>query len=150
MLLAGCGSDDKDEPEPVIEPEADYTVILYGCGGGDLDHALRYNLDQVAASGYSPKVQFTALVKFSADQQENEGMEGTIRYTMEEEGMTHERVNDANFRLDNPDHLAGLSGSRWNVCRRKSTCWCCGTTGAVLICGINHWICRVSNRRAGG
>lgn len=59
MLLAGCGSDDKDEPEPVIEPEADYTVILYGCGGGDLDHALRYNLDQVAASGYSPKVQFT-------------------------------------------------------------------------------------------
>ena len=108
MLLAGCGSDDKDEPEPVIEPEADYTVILYGCGGGDLDHALRYNLDQVAASGYSPKVQFTALVKFSADQQENEGMEGTIRYTMEEEGMTHERVNDANFRLDNPYHLAGF------------------------------------------
>lgn len=108
MLLAGCGSDDKDEPEPVIEPEADYTVILYGCGGGDLDHALRYNLDQVVASGYSPKVQFTALVKFSADQQENEGMEGTIRYTMEEEGMTHERVNDANFRLDNPYHLAGF------------------------------------------
>lgn len=83
MLLAGCGSDDKDEPEPVIEPEADYTVILYGCGGGDLDHALRYNLDQVVASGYSPKVQFTGSREFSADQQENEGWRGRFRYTME-------------------------------------------------------------------
>ena len=108
VLLVGCDRDDKDKPEPVIEPEADYTVILYGCGGGNLDDALHYNLEQVAAYGYSSKVQFTALVKFSADQQENEGREGTIRYTIEEEGMTREKVSDASFRLDNPDHIAGF------------------------------------------
>lgn len=42
FLLAACTtlvacSDDEDDV--VSEPEADYTVMLYGCGGGNLDDA---------------------------------------------------------------------------------------------------------------
>lgn len=106
-LLAGC-HDDKDEVTPVEPPlpEADYTVMLYGTGGGNLDDRLSYNLDQVAGYGYTPKVRFTALVKYSANYQEDTARRGTRLYTMREEGMEDEEVHDAGYRMDNPDNLA--------------------------------------------
>ena len=108
-LLAGC-HDDKDEVTPVEPPlpEADYTVMLYGTGGGNLDDRLSYNLDQVAGYGYTPKVRFTALVKYSADYQEDTARRGTRLYTMREEGMEDEEVHDAGYRMDNPDNLAAF------------------------------------------
>ena len=108
-------SDDEDptteqsaEPEP--EPDADYTVMLYGCGGGNLDDALIYNLSQVEGYGYSDKVQFTGLVKFSVPYQTGDDaqFQGTRLYSLTPTGMENERIADADYRLDNPDHLASF------------------------------------------
>lgn len=75
------------EPEP--EPDADYTVMLYGCGGGNLDDALIYNLSQVEGYGYSDKVQFTGLVKFSVPYQTGDDaqFQGTRLYSLTPTGM---------------------------------------------------------------
>ena len=108
-------SDDEDptteqsaEPEPEPEPDADYTVMLYGCGGGNLDDALIYNLSQVEGYGYSDKVQFTGLVKFSVPYQTGDDaqFQGTRLYSLTPTGMENERIADADYRLDNPDHLS--------------------------------------------
>lgn len=110
-------SDDEDptteqsaEPEPEPEPDADYTVMLYGCGGGNLDDALIYNLSQVEGYGYSDKVQFTGLVKFSVPYQTGDDaqFQGTRLYSLTPTGMENERIADADYRLDNPDHLASF------------------------------------------
>lgn len=111
FLLAACTtlvacSDDEDDV--VSEPEADYTVMLYGCGGGNLDDALAYNLAQVEAYGYTPRVQFTAKVKFSAGVQkgDEENRGGTRLYTLTEDGLTNDCVDSQGFRLDDPQNIA--------------------------------------------
>lgn len=111
IVFTSC-SDDKDEltqptSEPEEEPEADYTVMLYGCGGGNLDEALIYNLQQIEGYGYTPKVQFTAQVKYSAAWQEaDDEWKGTRLYTLTDKGFTDEQVYGQSYRLDNPDHIA--------------------------------------------
>lgn len=111
FLLAACTtlvacSDDEDDV--VSEPEADYTVMLYGCGGGNLDDALAYNLAQVEAYGYTPRVRFTAKVKFSAGVQkgDEENRGGTRLYTLTEDGLTNDCVDSQGFRLDDPQNIA--------------------------------------------
>lgn len=97
------------EPEPKPEPEADYTIMLYGCGGGNLDECLLYNLSQVEGYGYSDKVQFTGMVKFSVPYQKGDMQyRGTRLFSLTPEGMENKRVADADYRLDNPDHLASF------------------------------------------
>lgn len=107
FVLYSC--EDKDETEGIVadEPEADYTVMLYGCGGGNLDEALIYNLGQVTGYGYTPKVQFTALVKYSAAwQAADNSWKGTRLYTLTADGMKDEQAYGQGYRLDNPEHIA--------------------------------------------
>lgn len=103
-------SDDEDEvitpTPPVEEPEADYTVMLYGVGGGNLDDMLVFNLEQVDAYGYTSNVNFTGLIKYSAEYQDDPDMSGTRLLNMTEEGLEEEVVYPASYRMDNPDHLA--------------------------------------------
>lgn len=93
LTFVSCSDDDNNEA-PVSEPEADYTVMLYGCGGGNLDASLVYNLSQAESYGYTPRVQFTAKVKYSASVQESdeENYGGTRLYTLTEDGLDDEKV----------------------------------------------------------
>lgn len=111
VLLMSSGimscSDDEEVKTPEVEEElADYTVMLYGVGGGDLDDFLDYNLDQVEGYGYTEKVNFTAKVKYSAVEQDKEGKQGTRLLMMTPQGMLNEKVAESDFRMDNPQNLA--------------------------------------------
>lgn len=112
--FTACSDDDDptttDRPGTEPEPEADYTIMFYGCGGGNLDLALIYNLAQVEGYGYSEKVQFTGLVKYSVPYQTDDDarLQGTRLYNLTPEGMDNQRMADADYRLDNPDHLASF------------------------------------------
>lgn len=86
------------------QKDVTYTVMMYGCGGGNLDEALLYNLGGVEAATYSKKVNFTALVKFSTPYQTQ--YPGTRLINKTENGMTNEQVHGQYFRLDNPQNLA--------------------------------------------
>ncbi len=107
MILVAC-SDHEDDVTVATEPEADYTVMLYGCGGGNLDASLVYNLSQAESYGYTPRVQFTAKVKYSASVQESdeENYGGTRLYTLTENGLDDEKVAGQGFRLDDPQNIA--------------------------------------------
>ena len=90
-----------------------------------LDDALIYNLSQVEGYGYSDKVQFTGLVKFSVPYQTGDDaqFQGTRLYSLTPTGMENERIADADYRLDNPDHRLvhqrrGRADARQAVCPR--------------------------------
>lgn len=106
LSFMACSSDDDNITPPPTEPDIDYVVMLYGCGGGNLDAELLYNLEQVEGYGYSSKVRFTALVKYSSSFQNQEDLVGTRLYNMTEQGIKGQKVYDSNYRLDNPDHIA--------------------------------------------
>lgn len=108
LCLMACASDDDNASPVSTEPDTDYVVMLYGCGGGNLDAQLMYNLEQVEGYGYSSKVRFTALVKYSSSFQGEEDLQGTRLYNMTEQGLTDQKVYDSNYRLDNPDHIAAF------------------------------------------
>ena len=109
-LLTSCHKDDDVEPTPAPTPEiakpTTYTIMLYGCGGGNLDDALDYNLSQLEAHGKADRINFTGLIKFSKPRQSEVTMEGTRLFTLTNEGLKNEKVHDANYRMDNPAHLA--------------------------------------------
>lgn len=114
-FFASCSKDSDVEdpapapnPDPIVTQPATYTVMFYGCGGGDLDPMLAYNLQQIEGLGKKDRVNFTALVKFSKSYQTNADSEGTRLLTLTKDGMKNEKKYDANYRLDNPEHLASF------------------------------------------
>ncbi len=112
-FFASCSKDDDvADTTPVIDPvvtqPTTYTVMLYGCGGSNLDKMLAYNLDQIAGLGKQSRINFTALVKYSKPYQTKTDCEGTRLLTLTKDGMQNEKKYDANYRLDNPEHLANF------------------------------------------
>ena len=108
VSLSSCHKDDDVvAPEPTPQPAkpTTYTIMLYGCGGGNLDEALDYNLSQLDTHGKTDRVNFTGLIKFSDPRQGDVATEGTRLYTLTDEGLKNEKVGEANFRMDNPAHL---------------------------------------------
>lgn len=90
---------------------ADYTIILYATGGTTLDDELVANLNQVKQHGYSSKVRFTGLVKFSAEFQAEEGKQGTRLINLVSDStvvLENTQYADATFRMDNPDNLTAF------------------------------------------
>ncbi len=111
-LFASCAKDDvstTSQTTPDSEPKpTTYTVMLYGCSGGNLDDALNYNLKQLETAGKKSRVNFRALVKYSTGTNQ-EKHPGTRLMTMtEDKGLTDEQVYDANYRLDNPANLTSF------------------------------------------
>ena len=109
--LTACSDDDDDTTAPPDTPSeelADYTILLYGCGGGNLDEALIFNLEQVAGMGYNEKVRFTGLVKYSKSFQKDAEKQGTRLINMTPEGMVNDKVADISFRLKDPQNLANF------------------------------------------
>lgn len=112
-LLASCSKDDDiTNPAPTPAPEESddsitYTVMLYGTGGSNLDHNLEYNLGQVDANGKPERVNFTALVKYSKGDYQQQHP-GTRLLTLTEEGLTDDQAYDDQYRMDDPAHLAAF------------------------------------------
>ncbi len=110
LSLTSC---DNDDPVPIPEPDqemAEYTLMLYGCGGGNLDKAMTNNLSQALLVGTNDKVKMTCQVKFSADYQDNPDLKGTRRFTLEDENEDGEidevTVLDVSLPLYDPANLS--------------------------------------------
>lgn len=108
--FTSCSDDDDigDNPDTPSEELADYTILLYGCGGGDLDEFLLFNLQQIDGMGYNEKVKFTGLVKFSKLYQIDVKRQGTRLFNMTPGGMESSQVADISFRLKDPQNLANF------------------------------------------
>lgn len=103
LLISSCHKDDDD-----AEPEflTDYTVMLYGCGGGNLDDALELNLEEAYGVGSTDKVKMTAQVKYSKDLQEDPDYAGTRRFVVGKGQPDEEVIMDALLPLYDPNNIA--------------------------------------------
>ncbi|MGL5980435.1 MAG: clostripain-related cysteine peptidase [Phocaeicola sp.] len=136
QVVVSCSHHESAADNPK-EPTAlaDYTIIMYGCGGGDLDSALLNNLSQVAGHRYSQKVNFTALVKYSAGWQSKPEFSGTRQYDFTKaKGLVDKELFDKDYRLDNPEHISAfIKGAQERMPAKKYilVLWNHGTTFAA-------------------
>lgn len=119
VILPSCNDDDKG---PAVEPEAEYTLMLYGCGGGNLDDAMLLNLEEAMLTGANERVKMTVQIKFSAEHQSDPDMKGTQRFILDDENGDGEydevEILDASLPLYDPDNLADFI--RWSKQQRPA------------------------------
>jgi len=85
LAFIGCSKDDVNDQLP------DYTIMLYGCGGGDLDSYFFENFKQCVIHGSTDKIKMTFLFKFSKalkDSVDVGTMKGTARFVLGEKQDT--------------------------------------------------------------
>lgn len=112
-FLPSCNDDDNG---PSGQPEAEYTLMLYGCGGGNLDHYMQVNLFEALLTGANDRVKMTGQIKFSAEYQSDPDLKGTHRFILKDEDSDGEpdeaATLDASLPLYDPDNLADFI--RWS------------------------------------
>lgn len=105
-LLCGC-----TDYEDVLrrKGESEYTVILYGTTGGNLDKHLHQKLFELLYSDFSKEVNVAALVKFSKEMQDRRDLRGTRRFILfGNHRVENEYYADASFQMDSPDNFASF------------------------------------------
>ena len=96
-----------EKPEEPVD-ESTYTIMLYGCGGGDLDLAMVTNIREALLSGSTDRVKFTGQIKFSQKFQAYEETAGTQRFIVgstPENWYTPVEVLPASLKLYDPKTL---------------------------------------------
>ena len=113
LLVASVVSCTKVEYVTVTpEEETDlstYTIMMYGCGGENLDEAMILNIQEALYAGATDRVNFTGQIKFSARFQQNDVLKGTQRFVVGEAGdMWYEPVEvmGSDVELYEPQVLA--------------------------------------------
>ena len=114
LLVASFSSCTKTEYITIVAPteepdNSSYTIMLYGCGGGNLDGSLITNIQEALIAGDSERVHFTGQIKFSARFQDTEVFAGTQRFVVGEAGARWyepAQVLGADLKLYDPHNLA--------------------------------------------
>lgn len=133
--LSGCTKNHGDQPKPEPEPSADYTLMLYGCGGGNLDFSTgHYLVEKLMEAGSSEKVNYCFEYKLSKKYQERTTFTGARRWAAPQGGVPEdvwtdcgsseiepalyvikfydaiqrysENVGGMDYDLSDPDHIA--------------------------------------------
>jgi hypothetical protein len=113
-FFASCSDDNPNVPGS--DGEAEYTLMIYGCGGGNLDQFMQHNLNQALRS-VSEKVKLTAEIKYSSDMQDEDKLKGTHRFILKDVNKDGEwdqdEVTDISTPLYKPATLADFI--KWSV-----------------------------------
>ena len=109
-IFASCIDKDYYTMEAPEEPkdESTYTIMMYGCGGGNLDLPMVTNIREALLAGSTDRVKFTGQIKFSAAYQEYEETAGTQRFIVgdtPENWYTPVEVLDTELALYDPKNL---------------------------------------------
>lgn len=98
-------------PEEEAPDTSTYTIMLYGCGGGNLDSSMVMNIQEALLEGATDRVNFVGQVKFSKAYQETEALKGTQRFIVGEAGAQwYEPVEvlDPMLKLNDPANLTAF------------------------------------------
>ena len=88
--------------------ESTYTIMMYGCGGGNLDLPMVTNIREALLAGSTDRVKFTGQVKFSKKFQAYEETAGTQRFIVDstsENWYTPVEILDTQLKLYDPQKL---------------------------------------------
>ena len=93
LLLASCVKKEYITIESTPEEpkdESTYTIMMYGCGGGDLDYFMATNIQEALLTGATDRGKFTGQIKFSQayQQYKAEGAAGTQRFIVGSEPIS--------------------------------------------------------------
>ena len=90
LLAASFVACNKSEDTPIAPEESvdnsTYTIMMYGCGGGNLDSSMILNIQEALLAGATERVNFTGQIKFSKRFQNTEVLAGTQRFIVGEAG----------------------------------------------------------------
>jgi hypothetical protein len=107
--LVSCTKKEYITIAPEVETDqSTYTIMMYGCGGGNLDSAMVLNIQEALLAGASDRVNFVGQIKFSQVYQSEEVLAGTQRFIVGEAGeQWYEPVEvlDTNLALYDPQNL---------------------------------------------
>ncbi len=127
LLVAGFVSCTKTEyititPEEEEPDTSTYTIMMYGCGGGNLDSSMVMNIQEALLAGATERVNFTGQVKFSERYHEDDTLAGTQRFVVGEAGdiwYTPVEVLDSDLKLYDPQKLTDFIN--WSKQQRQQT-----------------------------
>lgn len=80
LLFSSCSKDVVLDSYGKPEDTDTYTIMMYGCGGGNLDFFMIQNIEEALLIGSSDKVKFTGQINFSNAFQSVDGMQNTQRF----------------------------------------------------------------------
>lgn len=109
-LFSACKNDAEVVLDEYGQPEDNktYTIMMYGCGGKNLDERMMQNLDEAFFNGATDRVNFTAQVNFSQEYQVMPEFKNTQRYIVPKTPDTEPNpvfVYDELLRLYEPENL---------------------------------------------
>lgn len=119
LSFTSCEKDETNDHEQI---QSEYTLMLYGCGGGDLDQYMQRNLEEMLLVGETEKVKMTWQIKYSAKYQNDPEKKGTQRFVVEDKDgdlrVDEKETFDASLPLYDPDNLADFI--RWSKMKRPA------------------------------
>ncbi|WP_295940659.1 clostripain-related cysteine peptidase [uncultured Alistipes sp.] len=107
MTFPSCSDDDNGGGSKGAK--ADYTIMLYGTGGGNLDESLMLNLEEAGLIGSGDKVKMTAQIKLSKRFQDNPEYaeyHGTRRFIVGSDEWEQEEELDVSLPFYEPSNIA--------------------------------------------
>ncbi|MEG1608210.1 MAG: hypothetical protein RR329_08320, partial [Mucinivorans sp.] len=103
LFMVSCNKNGGDDPQPTTL--SDYTVMVYGCAGGNLDDVLDTRIEEAIEAKVS-NVPMTWLVKYSKKNQANPNKAGLRRFVINENGVENLEVKSISTPLYKPENLA--------------------------------------------
>lgn len=122
-LFSACKNDAEVVLDDYGKPEdtKTYTIMMYGCGGGNLDECMMQNIDEAFYFGATDRVNFTAQVNFSKKYQDNPELKNTQRFIVPNTPDTDpdpESMFDSLLDLSDPKNLTEFI--RWSKEQRPA------------------------------
>ena len=118
FVLMACHNDNPNNITPTPEPEPDpapkeinsYTIMTYGCGGGELDEYYEACIKVVAQLDVPSHINVVGQMKWSNGYKSewSDGNGGVTRFSYNHATKMYdnEPFSDNNFEIDNPTNLA--------------------------------------------
>ena len=115
IAMVACGKSNDEPPmpvppTPVPPPVRSYTIMTYGCGGGELDEFYEATIKNVALLDVSQNINIVGQMKWSNDYKSEwsagDGGVTRFKYNHAAKGYDNEPYGDNSFEIDNPSNLA--------------------------------------------
>ena len=115
FVMAACGKSNDEPPmpvppTPVPPPVRSYTIMTYGCGGGELDEFYEATIKNVALLDVPPHINIVGQMKWSNDYKSEwsagDGGVTRFKYNHATAGFDNEPYGGNSFEIDNPSNLA--------------------------------------------
>ena len=121
VVFVACGKPNDNPPTPApptpIPPPSQseirsYTIMTYGCGGGELDEFYEATIKNVALLDVSPHINIVGQMKWSNDYKSEwstgDGGVTRFQYNHAAKGFDNEPFSDNSFRIDDSANLASF------------------------------------------